>query len=563
MVGAGAGVLLLAAGFTLWQTRPWERLGSIAPDALPAGSEMGGVGEADRAVPPAANTDARAVREVAEKFTRALSNGDLAAAQAVVTPAAKPDAVKNFLAFISEAGAVDASTRFVLQEPRVQGDAAEVQVEVSLADDQGSMRIETRRENGADWRVWRVNLEEDDPATPNGQAVSLPIDFTADADPMQALMNAMTGALAQAFEEGMTQMASGTTGFGEPGPGGFGVAGDDDLPPWDLEAIRPVAAAWRVDFAEQPGDARALVDAQMKTLGLRPSPSVFTVTSGRKVELPARMGTPLELIEEVGRQLGWAPGYAGGQLSFERGARKEPVAFAGPFMAEIRRVTPPTADGKAELTIEVVGVGIPDALRERWQSGVISLDDVAIQAPDGTDLHDFGRLGGFSMSMNRPGGPLFTHEENVGLQQVGLEVDRIALLRADLLLPMPPELSRALVFDRLAEGTSVSGHGMTATIEELVTQENGTSLSMSVKGRDPGRLGLLATDAAGARIEVPGRMWQGHGETYRVTFEAQGKVAAATLLLDSDGERQRFAFEFRDVPLRAETAAAGRGMRVN
>ncbi|MCB1127548.1 MAG: hypothetical protein KDM81_13730, partial [Verrucomicrobiae bacterium] len=554
LVGALLAMLAVAAGITLWLTKPWVRMGRSASEVPAAGQPaLVAGGEQPPSAPPSrppGDAEAGAVRRVVDAFVRALTKEDLAAAQAEVTASAKPDAVKNFLAFVREAGGFDDSTRFAMREPQVRGDSAEVTVDVTMTDDSGAMRFDVRRENGSEWRIRKVYLEEGDNAEPGAASMSLPIDFTADANPMQSLLEAMSGAMARAFGEGgAPMMGDATSGYT-----GGSRAGNA---PWDLEAITPLVASWQVDFAQQPPEARGIIDAQLETLGLRPGPSVFTATGGRTVVLPGRRGTPLELIEEVGRQIGWVPQYSSGQLTFERGERKEPVAFAGPFMLRIVRVKPPAADGTAGLTLELVGVGLPEGLRRRWEDTGLSFDHFRIEASDGMDLHDFGRLRDFDVAIRRPGDALLTHQEEVGLRRVGAGVDRIALLQADLYLPLPPALSRSLALEELTPGTRVSGHGVDVTLEAARLGDTASSLRLAVKGFEVRSLGLLATDAAGNRLDVPGRMWQGEGGTQTVTFEIQGKVAAATLLLDSDGARQRFEFVFREVPLRAGSPAGG------
>jgi DNA-directed RNA polymerase subunit RPC12/RpoP len=193
------------------------------------------------------------------------------------------------------------------------------------------------------------------------------------------------------------------------------------------------AAAWEVDFGTQPEEALAVIEAQLKPLGLSVSPSIYTATSGRRVKLPARRGTRLELIEAVGQQIGWKPLYAGRQLKFERGVRKEPVAFAGPFMLEVTKVNPSSAFGTAKLTLRVTGVGIPDALRRQWEQAPLRLVDLHALTPEGTDLYDPGAEMGYRLLSPR-GGPLM-FEQEVGLHGAYRNVVRVAVFRAALRLP--------------------------------------------------------------------------------------------------------------------------------
>ncbi len=198
-------------------------------------------------------------------------------------------------------------------------------------------------------------------------------------------------------------------------------------------AAAAFAGSWEVDFGAQPTDARAIIEAQLEPLGLAVSPSIYTATSGRRVKLPARRGTRLELIEEVGRQVGWKPVYAGRQLKFERGARKEPVAFAGPFMLQIVQVSPSSVFGTAKLSLRVTGVGIPEPLRRQWEQASLHLTDFSARTPGGAELYDAGAETSYRLKSAR-GGPL-VFEQEVGLRGVYRRVDRLAVFRATLKPP--------------------------------------------------------------------------------------------------------------------------------
>ncbi|RME92740.1 MAG: hypothetical protein D6766_09515 [Verrucomicrobia bacterium] len=147
-------------------------------------------------------------------------------------------------------------------------------------------------------------------------------------------------------------------------------------------------ASWEVDFSTLPADATRAVELQLEPLGLSVSPSLYSATSGQQIRWPDRRGTRLEAIEWVGRQLGWIPEYEAGRLKFRRGRREEPAAFAGPFMALVEQVSPSDRWGTATLRIRLVGVGLPDAVRERWTPAALKLRHWEARSPAGDDLAD-------------------------------------------------------------------------------------------------------------------------------------------------------------------------------
>lgn len=206
-----------------------------------------------------------------------------------------------------------------------------------------------------------------------------------------------------------------------------------------------LADSWTVDFARLPEDARAVVEAQLEPLGLAVSPSVYTATTGRKVTLPARRGTRLEVIEEVARQLGWTPVYDGRQLKFERGARNEPTAFAGPFLLRVAQVAPSSSYATAEVTLRLTGVGIPDSLRQAWLNGFDGLKHVTATAADGTDLVD--PYGGHWSKPTGANTRLLEADQVVGLWQAFRGVTRVVSLRAELELPGLPAPHDRLEFE--------------------------------------------------------------------------------------------------------------------
>ncbi|MCB1127730.1 MAG: hypothetical protein KDM81_14650, partial [Verrucomicrobiae bacterium] len=217
---------------------------------------------------------------------------------------------------------------------------------------------------------------------------------------------------------------------------------EDDLPAGRLTAW---TESWTVDFATLPDDARAVVEAQLEPLGLAVSPSIYTATTGRKVTLPARRGTRLEVIEEVGRQIGWTPRYDGRQLKFERGTRDEPVAFAGPFLLAAVLVTPTSSYATAEITLRLTGVGIPDSLRKTWIRGFDGLQQIRAQAPDGTDLADpYGGRWSIPTGANPR---LMEAEQVVGLWHAFRGVTRVSSLHAQIMLAGLPAPQDRLEFE--------------------------------------------------------------------------------------------------------------------
>lgn len=165
-------------------------------------------------------------------------------------------------------------------------------------------------------------------------------------------------------------------------------------------AIQRWMAAWEVDFRRLPADATRAVEELVDSLGLSVSPSLYSATSGHQLEWPLRRGTRLEAIEWVGRQLGWIPEYTEGRLRFRRGLRREPSAFAGPFMALVEQVSPSDRWGTATLRIRLTGIGIPPAVQQRWKPADLTLRGWEARSPTGEDLVDpFGehrllRVGG-------------------------------------------------------------------------------------------------------------------------------------------------------------------------
>jgi hypothetical protein len=183
----------------------------------------------------------------------------------------------------------------------------------------------------------------------------------------------------------------------------------------------------------------------LDALGLAVSPSIYTATTGRKVALPARPGTRLEAIEEVGRQIGWKPVYDGRQLKFERGERSGPIAFAGPFLLQLVQVTPSDAYATAEITLRLTGIGIPESLRESWVQGVGGLKNITAKGDDGAELVD--PYGNEWRLPDRSNPRLMEAEQVVALWHVFRGVTRVATLRAEVELPGVPAPHNRLQFE--------------------------------------------------------------------------------------------------------------------
>lgn len=426
MVLAGLAVAGIV-GVSLWLWKPWQTTVSLppsAPGSLGSGSSAGGSA--------GSQADELALRVTATDFMEALVSGRPDQAEALATDQAKAGAVRNFVEFLQASTGGEGTLSFTPGPVRVNGEQGTVDFDVRADGEDGTLRLDARKES-AGWRVLGVQLEDSTPPGDGQEAMTVTIDFTRHAHPMEAMMGALAQALGEGFQQGMQEaLPNGTVG--ESGE----ASGKPEIDDGEVEAF---ASRWTVDFAALSDDARALVDAQLEPLGLGVSPSIYTATTGRKVKLPARVGTRLELIEEVGRQLGWKPVYAGRQLKFERGIRGEPVSFAGPFMLQVIQVTPSTAYATAEVTLRLTGVGIPDALRQSWLSGFKGLTGISAKAPDGADL--------VNPYADRPGGApdrgsrLLEAEHAVSLWHAFRGVPRIASLGAELALPgMKPPFDR-------------------------------------------------------------------------------------------------------------------------
>jgi RNA polymerase sigma factor (sigma-70 family) len=145
------------------------------------------------------------------------------------------------------------------------------------------------------------------------------------------------------------------------------------------EVLRRLLRPWGLTVEAEPALARAL--AQPLHLSLRGLPR-------------------LELIEEVCRRAGVYPVYPDGttqENSWDRavrlkgGPRPLPIAFAGPFLVEVKEVKEFAPSATGELKVRFLAVGLPPAVALPLHDGEpIRFRRVA--GPRGEDLTDAARL---------------------------------------------------------------------------------------------------------------------------------------------------------------------------
>lgn len=132
-------------------------------------------------------------RQTAQRFLSALETGKLASMQAVATSTARP----NIALFFPDQK--ERQGHFVLGEPRVQENTAEVPATLTDSSTTGTLATVLMRREEKEWRVWGLRLKGKE--TP---------EFTLDFEHPERMVGELLGAAVGEFSKGLESLSKST-----------------------------------------------------------------------------------------------------------------------------------------------------------------------------------------------------------------------------------------------------------------------------------------------------------------------------------------------------------------
>ncbi|KAA5546994.1 hypothetical protein FYK55_00825 [Roseiconus nitratireducens] len=342
--------------------------------------------------------------------------------------------------------------------------------------------------------------------------------------------------------------------------------------------------SWQIDLVADQIPADRLLEDLAKPLGwtVHRTPETANALT-RPISIELRTVSRIQAFETICRELGLTPRYpdpmrssAGGALvagliaageqldpalktrpadnqaadnavTFETGARKLPVAFAGPCFIEVTKLVenPPHATGRLDLTVHAPG--LPPSVLAIDQPSLAFGKIRSVQSNRETDLLTDINTGAM---VNFP-----WLSRQIPLKGLLQNVDSFSV-SGSCELWVPTEVV-TLEFDQLEEGASQTAGELKAeliAVRPMSKRANGEErkgfrIQLKYTGSDAGKPKLLGVDDAGSLLSADGKSVFWAGRSGHASFTMWGDPARLVVKFPRQTETLRYPFQINDVPL--------------
>ena len=499
-----------------------------------------------------------AVRARAEEFFAAANSAEEARIKPLLTLKAR-EALATADGHMFNSPKVATAT---YGQPKIDGDTALAPLNVTEGGNEETVTLLFRKEEG-EWRVHGLRMPS--PFEPGGEFT---LDFEAPQEALSGALEGMVEGLAEGMQESLEQAFSPENIAARAAEEGRAKARQI----MDLESIAAAdfEESWQVDFETDGRPGGEVLDDLAARLGVvidRTAADAAGLAEPLSIDLQGR--SLLEALEETAAAVGSHPEYpdpnGGGGLFgqpatdepptivLEAGRREQPVAFAGPFLIQVRQVHehPPYGTGMLSLGTFAYGLS-PGALKA--MEDVSPLEITAVADAAGSELRD-PMSGGFGMS------PLLEKGSYRGVLNVALvglvrSVSEIARVDGAVTVTLPGEVATGELVNLMPDQTVEVG-GATIKLDSVAPSETsllgepqpGVQLGFSWKGLPAAQVQFVAIDAAGEVLPTNRLYASGFGDEASAAIDVTGEPDKIVVKAIVAQETLRYDIGLANLPL--------------
>jgi len=328
--------------------------------------------------------------------------------------------------------------------------------------------------------------------------------------------------------------------------------------------LEQFAQSWEIAEGIEKQSAKEALSGMAAQLGIELKLSSQVSDAAKKmVQLDAGVRNHFEVIEEICRRIERYPVYesvfgpegAGVELHLKRGKRPYPVAFAGPFMFEVREIDEYVPFATGRLQIVARSVRFPDSVM--WlidkiggMHGPMSIDEVT-HTDVGSLVDENGSGGGsfFGGGMFDSGGKarIFEKGYSVALKNLLRRVTAISTISGGIEVRIPMVVKQ-FHFDRLKADQKQTDSDVEVVLVN-VEGEGPYMAQFKVRGGEEDGTQVIPLDAQEKPMATLSFGSFGFNDEMTSTVTTEKKPSGYSVGVVQRMKKLIFPIEFSDVPL--------------